>query len=137
MTPQTYRLLADLVLLAHFAFVSFVVVGLLLIWLGHFARWPWVRNWRFRLLHLAAMGLVAAESLLSIICPLTSLEDRLRQLAGKRSAYAGSFVQHWVHRLMYYDAPEALFTIAYALFFGLVLLSLWCVKPRSNRFPPP
>ena len=59
----TYSLLADFVLLVHFAFVAFVVLGFVLIWVGYFCRWPFVRDLRFRLAHLAAIGLVLAESL--------------------------------------------------------------------------
>ena len=86
--------LADLVLVIHAAFVAFVVVGLVLICVGRFRGWAFVRNVWFRVAHLAAMGVVAAESLVGFICPLTMWEDQLRLLAGARQRYAGSFIQH-------------------------------------------
>src|SRR2546423_13921105 len=49
-----YSLLAAFVLLAHFAFVAFVALGLLVIWVGYFCGWPFVRDLRFRLAHLLA-----------------------------------------------------------------------------------
>jgi hypothetical protein len=125
-----YSLLADLILILHFAFVVFVVAGLLLVWVGWRCRWRFVRNFWFRLAHLLAIGVVAAESLAGMVCPLTTWENNLRLLAGRGGNYEGSFVQHWLHRLMFFDASESTFTIFYVLFFAAVGLSLWLVKPR-------
>src|SRR5436190_2400243 len=104
MTPPPssfYGLLADLVLVVHFAFVLFVLLGLFAIWMGRFLRWSWVRNFWFRLAHLLAIGIVVAESVGGVVCPLTTWEDKLRRLAGGGEIYAGSFMQHWIHRLMF------------------------------------
>lgn len=125
-----YSLLADLVLIIHFAFVAFVVAGLALVWIGWRCGWSFVRNLWFRAAHLLAIGVVAAESLAGVVCPLTTWENDLRFLAGGGEHYQGSFVQHWLHRVMFYDASEGLFTILYVLFFGAVLLSFWLVAPR-------
>jgi hypothetical protein len=134
-TVQVYSLLADLILLTHFAFVVFVVVGLLVIWAGGLCRWQFARHFWFRIVHLAAIGFVAAESLAGIVCPLTVWENHLRLLAGGEEAYQGSFVQHWVHRMMFFEASETTFTILYLLFFAAVLLSFWFVKPYRPRWP--
>src|SRR4029079_7904709 len=56
-----YRLLADLIVAIHAAYVAFVVVGLLLILIGLACGWKWVRNWWFRVAHLVAILIVAAE----------------------------------------------------------------------------
>jgi Protein of Unknown function (DUF2784) len=125
--------LADLVLVVHAAFVAFVVVGLVLIWIGRWRRWAFVRNFWFRLGHLAAIGVVAAEALAGFVCPLTTWEDRLRLLAGAEQRYQGSFVQHWLHRVMFFDVGESVFTIAYTAFFLAVALSFWAVPPRWPR----
>jgi hypothetical protein len=125
-----YRWLADAVLLAHFSFVLFVVLGLLLIWTGYFLRWPFVRNFYLRLAHLVAMGIVVLEALGGVTCPLTTWEARLRWLAGEGQRYEGSFIQYWVHRVMFFDATERTFTFLYLLFFALIALSLWVVRPR-------
>jgi hypothetical protein len=124
--------LADFVLIVHFAFVAFVVVGLLLIWIGCFRRWIFVRNFWFRFGHLAAIGLVAAESLAGTVCPLTTWENRLRELAGGE-AYEESFVQHWLQRVIFFDLGERAFTIIYITFFLAVALSLWLVPPVWAR----
>jgi hypothetical protein len=126
-----YSLLADLVLLVHFAFVAFVSLGFLVIWLGYFCRWPFVRDLRFRVTHLLAIGVVLAESLTGFFCPLTTWENQLRRQAGG-SGYSGSFVQHWVGRILFHDWSEQTFTFIYAGFFILVGLSFWIVRPHRR-----
>lgn len=126
-------LLADLLLLFHFAYVLFVVLGLAVIWMGFFLGWSFVRNFWFRLSHVLAMGYVVAESLMGVVCPLTLWENELRLRAGSDSVYQNSFIQYWVHRVMFYDASALTFTIIYVLFFCLVLLSFWFVPPRLLR----
>jgi hypothetical protein len=135
MTPlqRFYLGLADLVLVVHASFVAFVIVGLLLIWIGHIRRWAFVRSLWFRVAHLAAIGVVAAESLSGFVCPLTNWEDRLRLLAGGEQRYAGSFLQHWLHQVIFFDLSESVFTVAYVAFFLAVALSLWFVPPRWPR----
>lgn len=128
-----YLVLADLVLVVHAAFVAFVVVGLVLIWIGRLRRWSFVRNFWFRAAHLAAIGVVAAESLADYVCPLTTWEDQLRLLAGGEQRYQGSFIQHWLHRVIFFDLGENVFTIVYIAFFIAIALSLWLVPPRSPR----
>src|SRR5579884_4026965 len=89
-----YGLLADLVVAVHVAYVSFVVLGQLAILVGILARWRWVRNRWFRVAHLIAILIVAAEAALDITCPLTDWEDRLRHLAGQ-TGYQCDFLGHW------------------------------------------
>lgn len=116
--------LADALLAVHFAIVAFIVGGLILVWIGAAAGWAWVRNRWFRYAHLAAIAFVAAEALLGYACPLTVWEDLLR--GGVR---AESFVGRWVHRLLYYQAPEWVFAALYAAWAGATLLTLRLVPP--------
>lgn len=135
MGANLYALLADTILVLHFAFVLFVVAGLLVIWIGYFARWTFVRNPWFRFAHLLAMAIVVAESLCGIVCPLTNWETALRARAGEDPAYAGSFIGHWVHRVMFFEISEQTFTLIYIAFFTLIVLSLVLVPPRCFRAP--
>ncbi|HTA77474.1 MAG TPA: DUF2784 domain-containing protein, partial [bacterium] len=121
--------LADLILLVHFGYVLFVVLGLAVIWAGYFLKWPFVRNFWFRLTHLLAMAYVVAESLMSVDCPLTLWENQFRLKAGG-GVYQGSFVEHWVHQIMYYDGNPQTFTVIYVLFFTAMALSFWFVTPK-------
>lgn len=128
MNPVLYRMLADAVLVMHVAFVAFVVLGLCLVIVGGVRGWRWVRNRRFRLLHLAAIGVVVLQSWLGMVCPLTDVEMTLRRRAGEVT-YAGSFIEHWLHELLYFEASAWVFTVCYTLF-GLAVALSWM------KFPP-
>lgn len=120
-------MLADALLILHFLIAAFIVGGLVLVWLGFFLKWLWVRNPAFRYLHLAAIAFVAAEALLGYACPLTLWEDLLR--GGARPE---SFIGRWVYRLLYYSAPEWVFTALYAAWAAAALLTLRLVPPRRK-----
>ena len=122
------NLAADALLALHFAIAAFIVGGLMLTWVGAALGWRWVRSRGFRYLHLAAIGFVALEALAGYACPLTLWEDLLR--GGARPE---SFVGRWVYRLLYYRAPEWLFTTLYVAWAGATLFTLRLVPPRNDR----
>ena len=122
------RAFADLILIAHCAFVLFVVGGLPAIWIGAARGWRWVRNFRFRAAHLAAICVVALEALLGMACPLTVWEDALRETLAETG-----FVARWLHRLLYYSFPDWVFTCAYLLFAVVVATTWWRVPPQRSR----
>jgi hypothetical protein len=55
----------------------------------------------------------------------------LREKAGEET-YSGSFIEHWLQRLLYYDAPPWVFIAAYTAF-GLVVLSTWWFFPPKRK----
>lgn len=122
---MTYRLLADAVLLLHLAFIVFVVAG------GWFLpRWP-----RLAWLHLPAALWGAAIELCGCVCPLTPLENRLRQMGGA-AGYAGGFVEHYLLPLIYPAGLTREWQIALGL--GVAALNLaayvrWWRGRRSRR----
>lgn len=124
--------LADTILIVHVLFVLFVVVGLLAIYTGGFLHWQWVRNRLFRILHLVAIGIVIVQAWLGLICPLTTWEMALRAKAGAET-YAGSFIQFWLHRLLYFTAPEWVFIVLYTGFGCLVVVSWYIVRPKGRE----
>lgn len=124
-----YLIAADTILLIHSLFVAFVVFGLILIFTGRLLAWSWVRNFWFRSAHLVAIGVVVLQSWLGVICPFTLWEMALRAKAGD-AVYAGSFVSHWLGKLLYYQAPAWIFMLGYTLFGMLVIASWYWVRPR-------
>jgi hypothetical protein len=130
-SEQQYLIAADAVLLLHVLFVAFVVVGLLLIVLGGVLSWRWVRNRTFRVLHLAAIGVVVAQAWVGMICPLTTIEMWLRSRAGD-AVYQGSFISHWLESILYYQAPAWVFAVGYTAFGVVVAASWFLVRPRSR-----
>lgn len=124
-----WRALADAVLVLHFGIVLFVIAGLLAIVVGNLRGWRAVNRPGFRYAHLAAIGIVVLQAWLGQTCPLTTLESWLRAQDGG-AAYAGGFIEHWLHRVMFFRAPPWVFTAAYTAFGALVALAWWRWPPR-------
>lgn len=116
-TP-TLLLLADVVLVLHAALAAFLALGLVAILVGgpewRLGGWRWVRGRRWRILHLAGLGVVAAESVLGVVCPLTDWENALRA-AANAEGYRGGFIAHWLGALLFYDFDERVFAAVYLL----------------------
>ena len=129
---NAYQLAADAVLLIHALFVVFVVLGVACIIAGGLRGWRWVTDPWFRVAHIGAILVVAAQSWFGMICPLTILEMKLRTLGGG-TAYVGTFMSHWLASLLYIQAPAWVFTVAYTVFAGLVGATWWWLPPRWRR----
>jgi len=127
-----YTLSADIVLVVHFAIVAFVIFGLVAVWLGFFLRWHWVRNIYFRATHLVIMAIVTTQALLDVACPLTTWENKLRFASDGGNTYEGSFLEHWIHKVLFPDFSSGAFTVAYCVFFFLVALSFVVVRPGTR-----
>jgi len=119
-------MLADAVVLVHLTIMLFITAGLPLIYIGAARQWAWVRDRRWRALHVGAIGFVAAESLLGIVCPLTLWEDALRG----RTSQEG-FIERWVDRILFYDLPTWMFTAAYTIFAALVVVTWFVIRPTK------
>src|SRR5437764_14821538 len=83
-----YAILADAIVAAHVAYVSFVILGQLAILIGWPLGWKWIRNPWFRMIHLLMILIVVVESLpfVKYECPLTTWEYELRVEAGQLAA---------------------------------------------------
>jgi len=103
------RIAADAVLVLHFAFVVFVVLGGALV-----LRWP-----KLAWIHLPAVVWAALVEVNGWICPLTPLEVSLRRASGE-AGYAGDFLEHYLVALLY---PEGL-TRATQIILASVVLAI-------------
>lgn len=103
-----YQLLADMVLLAHLAFIVFVLAGGLLL-----LRWP-----RLGWLHIPAMIWAVFIELTGRLCPLTPLENYFRALAGS-DIYHGDFIARYLLPLIY---PPGLTPTMQLLLAGVVIV---------------
>ena len=140
MNPAT---LADAVLVLHLGYVAFAVGGEVAVLLGAALGWRWIRDRAFRLAHLAAVALVAVESLAGALCPLTVWEYRLREAAGGSagagSAAAGagagepvSLVARLIHAVIFYDFPAWFFVALYVTWTAVVVVTLFAVPPARR-----
>lgn len=125
-----YRIAADAVLLLHFSFTLFVVLGGFLV-----IRFPALLR-----VHLAALFWGVAVEWADWLCPLTPLENVLRERGGE-AGYAGGFVEHYLAPLLY---PESL-TIRLRFLLGLALVAInlliygavFLTRLRSDRHKRP
>jgi len=124
-------LLADIIAIIHLGYVSYVILGFILIVAGIILRWKWIRNLPFRITHLLAIVGVACEALLGVNCPLTVLEYKLRY-ALNLSEEKVSFIGAIVDSLLYYNAPGWLFTIVYVAF-AMIVVTAFIIAPPTRR----
>ena len=127
-----FQYLANGVLVLHVVVVLFVIGGLVYIVLGNAKQWPSANSPWFRVAHLAAIAVVIAETWTGVACPLTTLEFWLRNRAGS-ATYRGSFIEHWMQHMLYYEAPSWVFTLGYTLFGLLVFFTWWYFPPTFKR----
>ena len=121
-----FGLLADLVLILHFAFIAFTVLGALA-WLC----------WRYApLLHLPALAWGVGIELLGGTCPLTPLENALRRAAGD-PGYAGGFIERYLGALIYPAGltPATQWLLGLGLLLVNVALYAWVGRRRRARHP--
>jgi hypothetical protein len=116
-----FRFLADVTLIAHLAFILFVVLG------GFFVvRWP-----RIAWLHAPAAIWGVLIELEGWICPLTPLENHLRRLGGE-AGYTGGFIEHYILGLIY---PQGLSrTVQLVLGLGVLILNVALYSWAFRRF---
>ena len=126
-----YLFLADVIAIIHLGYVIFVILGFILIILGIILKWKWIRNLPFRITHLLAIVGVACEALLGVNCPLTVLEFKLRY-ASNLSEEKVSFIGAIAGSLLYYNAPVWLFTIVYAAFALIVVITFIIAPPKRK-----
>ena len=119
-----YPLLADLVVLVHAAFVLFVVLGGLLAIRWHGVVW----------IHLPAAVWGVIVEIFGWVCPLTPLENWLRQKGGE-SAYGSDFVARYVLPMLYPAELTRGVQTALGLFVILINLAIytWIFRPRKTK----
>ena len=105
--------MSEIVLIVHFMIVLFFIAGF-------FIGLSWNQP-MFRYIHAGSLGGITLLMILRIPCPLTLLEETLRN-----QSYEGSFLATWLNRILYlewFDPSNVL--IADVLFMILVLSSFW------------
>ncbi len=119
-----YRLLADLLVLFHAGFVLFVVLGGLLV-----LRWP-----RLAWVHLPAAAWGAWVEFSSTVCPLTPLENHLRQLGGE-AGYSGGFIAHYLLPVLYPAGLNPWVQVVLGVFVVLLNVAAYLLvwRRRSDR----
>ena len=123
-----WSLLADSLVILHFAFTAFVIFGGFLTW-----RWP-----RVAFVHLPALAWGCWVEVSHSICPLTPLENHFRHLGGE-AGYRGGFLAHYLVRVLYppgltwhiqWELAAALIAINILAYWGFALRFRSAARPR-------
>lgn len=115
--------LGQAVLAAHLAVIAFNVAGLVVIPLGGWLGWPFVRGFWLRLAHLVSLALVALQAVLGRACFLTDWQDALT--GGGRG---DPLIVRWANSVIYWPLPIWVFTAIYVAILAYVV-ALWRLVP--------
>ena len=122
------RILGDVVLAVHAAWILAVVFGPL---------WCWRRP-RWRVVHLTLMGLTLFSGFVLGVCPLTHLENWFWRGSNPETAYPGGFIAHYAWKVVYWEVPQILLSTATLAWFCLlagIYAFLW--RRERGRNPNP
>ena len=121
--------LADIIVVVHALIALFIISGFVLIPLGVWFEWRFVRRRWLRLIHLFGILFVALETLLGVACPLTLWEEWLRRDGSPNDG----FIVRWVRWALYYDVPLWVFGTIYVVGAAAAILLWRWVAPQSKR----
>lgn len=129
-----YGILADATALLHGLLAAFIAGGVIVIVIGLWRRWVFVRGYCFRVAHLALSIVVLIFELANQPCPLTTLEQWLRELQAKGSAYENTFIGHYVSETIHVPVPPQSLAVPMSVFVALVVaLYLWCGPAKLSH----
>ena len=131
MNPTLLTALA--VLAVHVAVIAFNVGGLIVIPIGAWRGWHWVRVFWWRALHLALLVVVALQALIGRACFLTLWQAALEQNAGQ-AASREPLIARWIDSIIFWNLPIWFFAALYVAVL-IYTLALWRWVPPVRRRP--
>ena len=114
-----YKVLADIVVCVHFLWILFLIFGVL----------GGIRNQKVKVIHISALAFAIVIQVLNWYCPLTHLEAWLRAKHDPTLSYTGSFITHYVEKIVYIELPPSLIFVL-SIFLGGI--SSWLYL-KSNK----
>ncbi|MGH6969118.1 MAG: DUF2784 domain-containing protein [Stellaceae bacterium] len=129
--PNLLQALALAVLAAHVAVIAFNLCGLIVVPLGAWRDWRWVRIRWWRALHLALLVVVALQALFGRACFLTLWQTALEQGAGE-TASRQPLIARWIDSVIFLNLPIWFFVALYVAVL-IYALALWRLVPPTQR----
>jgi len=132
-----WRVFADFVVVVHFLFVIFMIVGFLftfaaVVYVYVFRRHGGLERFFgwcvFRWVHVCGIGFVGLLAVMEKYCPITTLENAIRRQAQNGGQYTGSFIVHYVEKLLYPDLPPLAILIP-TILIAVFTLSIFIIRP--------
>jgi hypothetical protein len=123
-----YRLLNDLLILVHFLWILFILLGFLLSF----------KSFKLSLVHVAGLAFTLILNLGGWYCPLTYLENYLRGFYDPQLTYTGSFIINRLQQVIYLDLHEAYLRVGAVVWvvinmLGYALLAKRRMSARRHR----
>jgi hypothetical protein len=104
-----YKILADIVVLIHFLWILFLFFG---------AFWG-IKNKGVKIFHLSGLAFAFIIQIFDWYCPLTHLEVWLRSKHSPSLTYVGSFIIHYVEKIVYIEISRFVVLMFTILLCGL------------------
>ncbi|MEO0294262.1 MAG: DUF2784 family protein [candidate division WOR-3 bacterium] len=125
-----YKIVADIIVFLHFIWIIFMLLGFFLTLYGFFWKkfFDW---WLFRTLHLGGILFVGILTALQRFCPLTILENISRAKYDIRTTYPGSFIIHYIEKLVYPEVNQTLLRIV-TIIATLFCLIVFIIQPPKR-----
>ncbi|MCK4527004.1 DUF2784 family protein [candidate division WOR-3 bacterium] len=125
-----YKILADMIVIIHFVWILFMLLGFVLSLWGFFWKnfFDW---WLFRTLHICGIAYVALLASLRQYCPLTIFENTLRARYNPELIYPGSFMVHYIEKLVYPDVKPLVLLIP-TTFIAVFTVFVFIIKPPTK-----
>ncbi|RJQ49082.1 MAG: DUF2784 domain-containing protein [Nitrospiraceae bacterium] len=115
-----FSIAADITVVIHLAWIVFLMFGA---FIGR--KYMWVKR-----IHIFGIALAIVLQIFGWYCPLTHLEVWLRKMHDPAQSYSGSFIIHYVEKVVYINLPPGMILV---LTIVLALVSAWLYRPRGRR----
>lgn len=115
-----YKILADIVVFVHFLWILFVIFG---------AFWG-IKNYKVKILHIFALAFAVTIQAFDWYCPLTHLEVWLRIRHDPALSYTGSFIPHYIEKIVYIELPRSVILVL-TIILGGINFWLYLKKKKS------
>lgn len=126
-----YGLLINMIIGIHFLCILFIVLGFILTMHALFFRKEFFDRWLFRSVHLLGIVYYALLSMFGQYCPLTLIEKWLRSSYDASSVYTGSFVVHYVRKLIYPRIDYSIIKVS-SILIGLFIVVVFIARPPEK-----
>jgi len=115
-----YRIAADITVILHFLWILFLIFGA---FIGR--KYRWVKR-----VHISAIIFALVIQVFGWYCPFTHLEIWLRRMHDPSQSYSGSFIIHYVEKIVYINLSPKIIIVLTII---LAVVSLWIYSPRHKK----
>jgi hypothetical protein len=125
-----YKILDDFIIFMHLIWILFIFIGFVLT-LGSFFWKKFLDRWLFRTLHLCGIVFAVILTILGKYCPLTMLENTIKMKYNSSLTYKGSFIIHYIEKLVYPNVNPLLIEIT-TIFIAVFTIMIFIIRPPKN-----